>query len=280
MSTKISNKRSLQLSEKPIKISNKRSLPLPEKTRRTPTPIKFNPHANKMIDLKLLLSKIPDDLRRRITKKALLEKTIEKNTIYENDEKDVIIDKNISLKNIIETFELDYFNYNDKNQYKDADKRIIIKDNETILADISSTMAEELDSPLTHMYCYKKIKLYDCDKYEIVFSHIPLNNKNANNNDEYIRTTFTEAEINSIDANQHQLHIRERIKKLPNTNEYYIKDEYNNEIIKKLKYKDLINIFNPEIEDYSKVVEKLQELSKRLVSLKGGKKKNVKKTVK
>jgi len=276
----VSNRRSLPLSKKPINVSNRRSLPLPEKSRRTPTPVKFTKHANKMIDIKSLLSKLPDDLRSRITKKAILEKTVQQKDMYNKDNDNVILNKNISLKDIIETFELDYFNYNDKNHYKDAEKKIIIKDNETVLADIASIIAEEPDSlPVTHIYCYKKIKLYSSDKYEIIFAHIPLNDINANNKEEYIRKTFSEDEINSIDFNQPQLHIRERTIKI--NNEYCIKDEHYNEIIKKLKYKDLINIFNPEIEDYSKVVNKLKELSlnsKSSIRLTGGKKRIIKKT--
>lgn len=276
----ISNRRSLPLPEKTVNISNRRrSSPIPKKPKRTPTPVKFTKHANKMIDIKSLLSKLPDDLRSRITKKALLEKTVQQKDMYINDEEYVIIDKNISLKDIINTFDLDYFNYTDKNEYKDADKRMIVKDNETILADIDSIIAEEPDSlPITHMYSYKKIKLYDRDNYEIIFTHIPINDINTTK-EEYIRKTFTEDEINNVDFNQPLLHIRERTIKI--NNEYCIKDEHNNEIIKKLKYKDLINIFNPEIEDYNKVVNKLKGLSpnsKSLVSLTGGKKKNIKKT--
>lgn len=271
MRTKTIKARSLPLSEKSVPISNRKSLPLPEKSIRTPTPVKFSKRANKMIDIKSLLHLLPDDLHSRITKKALLEKTVQNKDMYNYDEKNVIIDENISLTDIIKTFELDYFNYNDKKQYSDASNKLLIKDNESILIDITSMLYD--DSPLTHMYCYKKIKLYHSDKYEIIFAQIPVNNTNYNNNDEYIRKTYTEEDLNSIDFHQPQLHIREITEKLKN-NRYCIKDEHSKEIIKKLKYKDLINIFNPEIEDYSKVVSKIKALSN---TTKGGKKiKNIK----
>lgn len=265
MSTKALKASSLPLPKKSVNMSNRRkSSPMPKKLSRTPTPVKFNSHANKMIDLKLLMNSLPDDIRNRITRKAILEETVQQKDMYKNDDKYVIIGENLSLKKIIKTFELDYFNYNDKEEYKDAGKRYIVKDNETILADIYSRISEEPDSRLTHMYCYKTIKIDNSDNYEIILANIPLFKEdiNDNNNEEYIRTYYTEDDLNSIDFHQPQFNIRRRIRKCHNKNEYYIKDEHQKQIIKKLKYKHLINIFNPEIEDYSKVVNKLKSLSK------------------
>jgi hypothetical protein len=259
MSTKTLKARSLPLPEKTITIYNKsKSSPIPKKNSRTPTAVKFTEHANKMIDLKALLNNLPDDLQSRITRKAILEKTVQQKDMYKRDDDYVILDRNISIKKIIEAFELDYFNYTDKDEYKYINnKRVIIKDNETILADIYSTIGEEPDSlPVTHMYCYKTLKIINSDKYEIILTHIPINDINATK-EEYIRKTFLEEDINTIDFEQPQLHIRERT--LKHNNIYYIKDEHYKEIIKKLKYKDLINIFNPKIEDYSKVVKTLKE---------------------
>jgi hypothetical protein len=129
------------------------------------------------------------------------------------------------------------------------------------------------------MYCYKKIKLDNSrdDKYEIILAYIPLNNnENDNNNEEYIRHKYTEIEKNNNIENivrpniqsirqqlQNQAITIENLKNIIFNKDDYIKDEYNPEIIKKLKYKDLINIFNPELEDYSKVIKKLNNIPKK-----------------
>jgi hypothetical protein len=290
MSSKTLKARSLSLPEKTVSISNRRrSSPVPKKTSRTPTAVKFNSHANKMIDLKALLNNLPDDLRSRITRKAVLEKTVQQKDMYKKDDEYVVIGEDISLKDIIKAFELDYFNYNDKDEYKDANKKIKVIDNETILADIYSTIGEEPDSPLTHMYRYKTINIDGTDKYNIILTHIPLFKGNLNDRDmeEFERKNITEEILNSNQGVQ--LNLRDKVVKYHNNNYYYIKDEYNKDIIKKLKYKDLINIFNPETEDYSKVVKKLKDLydnyvypahRARPVSVRGGKKKTTKKTVK
>ena len=247
--------KSLQLSPKKKEtISNRRSLPLSEKNTMTPTPVPFSKHVSKMLDMKSLLSKLPDDLGTRITRSAYLQKTVEEKDTVLKAKNNVILDKtksDLSLKEIIKIFQLNYFNHNSNDQYKDDDKTIKILDNETIQVDISSSIAE--DTPLTHRYCYKKIRIGHSDKYEIVFTHIRLNSQNDNNRDEYVRTYFTDEQIiahafaQNIDAGH--LFINN-----------HIRDEYNNEIVKTLKYKDLINIFNPDIDDYRKVIKIINNL--------------------
>lgn len=151
------------------------------------------------------------------------------------------------------------------------------------MVDISSSLND--DTPFTHMYCYKTIKLNNNsdDKYEIILSYIPLNdnNINDNNDEEYRRKTYNsdQEKINVIlkifiyqnrQSIIHQLYgsvpnLENLTNILFNTDntDHTIKDEYNPEIIKKLKYKDLINIFNPYIEDYDKVIKKLNNIPKK-----------------
>ena len=67
--------KSLQLSPKEKNtLSHRKSLPLPEKNTRTPTPVKFTEHVKKMMGIKSLLSKLPDDLQRKITRTSYLQK--------------------------------------------------------------------------------------------------------------------------------------------------------------------------------------------------------------
>jgi len=249
---------SLQLSPKQKQsLSVRRSLQLPEKVIRTPTPVKFTKHATKMIQMKSLLSKLPDDLHTKITRTAYLQKKIEEKDMPRKNQKNVILDKtksNLSLKDIISIFQLNYFNFNNNDEYKDDNKLYKIIDNETILADISSVVAEERDSPLTHRYCYKKIKIDNDDKYEIILARIKLDSQNDNDSEEYVRTRFTTDDINAYlfenpNANLEDIFVNN-----------HVRDELNQEIIKKLKYKDLINIFNPEIDDYNKVIRVLNNL--------------------
>ena len=246
--------KSLQYSKKKETLSTRRSLQLPEKNTRTPTPVPFTKHVNKMLDLKSFLSKLPDDLGTKITRTAYLQKTVEEKDMPIKDQKIVVLDKTksyLSLEDIIKIFELNYFNYNNNDQYKDDDETIKILDNETIQVDISSSIAE--DTPLTHRYCYKKLKIDNSDKYEIVLVHIRLNSQNDNKREEYVRTSFTDEQINAHAFSQN---IEAEDFFINN----HIRDEYNNEIVKKLKYKDLINIFNPKIDDYNKVIKIINNL--------------------
>ena len=132
-----------------------------------------------------------------------------------------------------------------------------IRDNETIQVDIFSSIAEE--TPLTHRYCYKLLQIDDSDKYELILAYVKLNSTNDNDSDEYVRTYFSDQQIEryaftqGVDAEDFFIN-------------NYIRDENNKEIIKKLKYKDLINIFNPEIEDYGKVIRKLNNKMSRTVT--------------
>jgi len=248
--------KSLQLSPKQKhSLSERRSLQLPEKVIKTPTPVKFTKHVTKMIEMKSLLSKLPDDLHRQITNTAYLQKTIEEKDMPYKNQKNVILDKklsNLSLKDIISKFQLNYFNFNYNDEYKDDKKLYKIIDNETIMIDISSVVAGERDSSLTHRYCYKKIKINNEGKYEIILACIKLDSHNDNDGEEYVRTRFTTADINAYlfeNPNAEDLFINN-----------HVRDELNNEIIKKLKYKDLINIFNSEIDDYNKVIRVLNNL--------------------
>jgi len=246
--------KSLQYSKKKETLSTRRSLPLPEKNTRTPTRVPFTKHVNKMLDFKSFLSKLPDDLSTKITRTAYLQKTVEEKDMPVKDQKKVVLDKtksDLSLEDIIKIFELNYFNYNNNDQYKDDDETIKILDNETIQVDILSSIAE--DTPLTHRYCYKKLKIDNSDKYEIVLVHIRLNSQNDNKREEYVRTSFTDEQINAHSFSQN---IEAEDFFINN----HIRDEYNNEIVKKLKYKDLINIFNPKIDDYNKVIKIMNNL--------------------
>jgi|DEB0MinimDraft_4_1074332.scaffolds.fasta_scaffold02536_4 hypothetical protein len=246
--------KSLQYSKKKETLSSRRSLSLPEKNTKTPTPVPFTKHVNKMLDLKSFLSKLPDDLGNKITRTAYLQKTVEEKDMPVKDQKIVVLDKtksDLSLKDIIKIFELNYFNYNNNDQYKDDDETIKILDNETIQVDILSSIAE--DTPLTHRYCHKKLKIDNSDKYEIVLVHIRLNSQNDNNREEYVRTSFTDEQINELAFSQN---IEAQDFYINN----HIRDEYNNEIVKKLKYKDLINIFNSKIDNYSKVIKIINNL--------------------
>jgi hypothetical protein len=246
--------KSLQYPKKKETLSTRTSLPLPEKKTRTPTLVPFTKHVNKMLDLKSFLSKLPDDLGTKITRTAYLQKTVEEKGMSVKDQKIVVFDKtksDLSLEDIIQIFELNYFNYNNNDQYKDDDETIKILDNETIQVDILSSIAE--DTPLTHRYCYKKLKIDNSDKYEIVLVHIRLNSQNDNKREEYVRTSFTDEQINAHSFSQN---IEAEDFFINNQ----IRDEYNNEIVKKLKYKDLINIFNPKIDDYNKVIKIINNL--------------------
>ena len=92
-------------------------------------------------------------------------------------------------------------------------------DNETIQLEIMNEEEEEI----THRYSYKKLRIgSNSDKYEIIL--VRIDSINDNNSDEYVSD---------------------------------IVYEDNEEIIKKLKYKDLINIFNPNTNDYRKVIKLL-----------------------
>ena len=97
------------------------------------------------------------------------------------------------------------------------------------------------------------MKIDNSDKYEIVLVNIRLNSQNDNKREEYVRTYFTDEQINAHAFSQN---IEAEDFFINN----HIRDEYNNEIVKKLKYKDLINIFNPEIDDYNKVIKIINNL--------------------
>lgn len=265
-------------------LSQRRSLPLLPKNTRTPKHANLKEHSGRMAELGNLLDNLPDDLSNMIKLKAYLQKKVEEKIILDNSYKNVILEKTkstLSLKEIIDIFELNHFNYNEKDEYKDDNKAIQVKCNEEVLVDISSSIAGDTD--FTHMFCYKTIKLDKDrnDKYEIILAYIPLNdNINDNNDEEYIRKTYnTEQEKNNVIPKiviyQNRQSIIQQLQGsainlenltniLFNTNntDHTIKDEYNPEIIKKLKYKDLINIFNPDIEYYDKVIKKLNNIPK------------------
>lgn len=230
--------RSVELTQKSSKMSSKRSS----------VPIKFTDHDNKMTRLEMFLSKLPDDLGSKIARKSYLEKTILKKDMNKKDYDNVVLDKeysNLTMKKIIKIFELDYFNFK--------------LDNESIIIDITSTFEDE--EAFTHIYSYKKIKLDQdkTDKFEIVLVKLPI--RIHNTNQEYIRSIYTEAEVTQIAFMNPDFQMMERMIKSSITNRYHLKDEYNTQIIKKLKYKDLINIFNSDIENYDKVVKRLNNLS-------------------
>jgi len=258
-STQKNKAKSLQLPSKSVRtLSNRRSLQLPEKQSWMPTSVKYTEHVKKMTGIKSLLSTLDPALSDRITRTAYLQKVVEEKDMPLKDQKYVILDKttsNLSLNDIISIFQLDYFKFNDKDEYKDDDQNIKIIDNETILLDLYYAMEEDTEE-LTHRYCYKKLKIDDSDKYELILAHIPLNSKTNDykkTNDEYFRKTFTERQMERY-AFDNDGDVDDFF-----TNNH-LKDENNDEIIKKLKYKDLINIFNPEIDDYNKVVKKLNNL--------------------
>ena len=252
--------KSLQLSPKEKNtLPNRKSLPLPEKNTRTPTPVKFTEHVKKIMGIKSLLSKLPDDLQRKITRTSYLQKNVEEKDMPLKHKKIVILDKtksDLSLKDIIKIFQLNYFNYNNNDEYKDDDETIKITDNEAIQVDITSSIDE--DTPLTHRYSYKLLQIDNSNKYEIIFTHVKLKSRNDNNSDEYVRTYFTDEQIERYAFSQ-------GVDAEDFFHNNYIRDENNKEIIKKLKYKDLINIFNPEIEDYGKVIRKLNNKMSRTV---------------
>lgn len=218
----------------------------------------FTNHDRKMKDLKSKMNEIlTDDLSNIIINKAYSEKKSIGNYIKRLNESYVIID-DIPLDKIIKKFDLNFFNFNDKKEYKDKEKKNLIKYNEEIILSISSSVSGETD--IENMYCYKKIKLENKNsdnKYELVMACIPLyrNNINDNNNEEYIRNFVDDDTITSLELQHPNLNVRQIF--INN----HLKDEYNNEIIKKLKYKDLINIFNDDVNTAEKVINELKNIS-------------------